>query len=106
MPKGGACLLAFLFVAAGACKPQTMASAAQCDRMLERYIDLRLSEDPSSPRLTTEDRAHLRGRLATGVLSEPDAKQVKERCRTDVTLAEYDCAVKAPTAKAWNDCIE
>ena len=40
------------------------------------------------------------------VLSDPDVKQVKNQCQTEVTVAEYECAVKAPTAKAWNDCIE
>lgn len=82
-----------------------MASAAECEHLLDRYIDLRLSEDPSAPRLTTEDRSRLRGRIAGEVLSEPGAGQVKTQCQSEVTQAEYDCAIKAPTAKAWNDCI-
>jgi hypothetical protein len=102
----GALVLAGLALAAGGCKRQKPASAAQCERILDRYIDLRLSEDPAAARMTTEDRAHLRGKLALDVLAEPDAKQVRERCLTDVTEAEYDCARKAPTARAWNDCIE
>ena len=93
-------------VAFVACKPRPMASAAQCERLLNRYIDLKLSEDPVAPRLSTEDRAHLKGKIAMDVLSDSDVQQVKNQCLTEVTVAEYDCAVKAPTSKAWNDCIE
>ncbi|HEY3821252.1 MAG TPA: hypothetical protein VGL81_29000 [Polyangiaceae bacterium] len=107
-----ACLVARLFpfalvaLAAVGCKGRPMASAAQCEHLLNRYIDLKLSEDPAAPRLSTEDRAHLRGKIAMDVLSDSDVQQVKDRCTTDVTIAEFDCAVKAPTTKAWNDCIQ
>jgi hypothetical protein len=101
--------LAFLLLAAwvaAGCKGRPMASAAQCERLLDRYIDLELSEDPTAPRLGTEERARLRGRIALRVLSDPDVKQIKSQCQTEVTEGEYDCAVKASTARAWNDCIE
>jgi hypothetical protein len=99
-----------VLVAAGlavvACRSRTMASSAQCEKLLNRYIDLRLSEDPTAAHLSTEDRAHLKGRIAMDVLSDSDVQQVKNQCLTEVTVAEYDCAVKAPTSRAWNDCIE
>lgn len=100
-----ASLLACALVAGGACDKTKMASTAQCERIRDRYVDLRLSEDPAAARMTTEDRAYFRGKLAAQVLSEPDVAKVNERCLAAVTEAEYDCAVKAPTAKAWNDCI-
>jgi hypothetical protein len=93
-------------VALGGCPSRPMASAAQCEHLLNRYIDLKLSEDPSAARMSTEDRAHLKGKIALDVLSDSDVQQVKNQCQTEVTVAEYDCAVKAATAKAWNDCIE
>jgi hypothetical protein len=99
-------LVALAVVAFAACKPRPMASAAQCEHLLNRYIDLKLSEDPAAARMTTEDRAHLRGKIAMDVLSDSDVQQVRNQCQTEVTAGEYDCAVKAPTAKAWNDCIE
>ena len=93
-------------VAIVACKARPMASTAQCEKLLNRYIDLKLSEDPTAPRMSTEDRAHLRAKIAMDVLSDSDVQQVKNTCLTEVTVPEYDCAVKAPTSKAWNDCIE
>jgi hypothetical protein len=103
---GSLVIVGFLGVALVACKARPMASAAQCERLLNRYIDLKLSEDPTAPRLSTEDRAHLRGKIAMDVLSDSDVQQVKSQCQTEVTVVEYDCAVKAPSSRAWNDCIE
>jgi hypothetical protein len=69
-----------------------MASAAQCEQALDRYIDLQLSEDVAARAMTDLDRAHRRG-------------SVKEQCEAEVTEAAYQCAAKAPTAAAWNACI-
>jgi hypothetical protein len=89
-----------------ACKRPEMASAAQCEKLLDRFIDLKLSEDPRAPTMTSEDRAHLRGQIAMQVQSDSDVQQVKQQCETQVTEAEYRCAIQAPTSKAWNDCIQ
>ena len=83
-----------------------MLAAAQCERLLDRYIDLKLSEDPQAARMSSEDRARRKGQIAQEVMSDSDVQQVKNQCQTEVTAAEYDCAVKAPTSKAWNACIE
>jgi hypothetical protein len=104
VPRSTLALLAVLSLVG--CKSRPMASAAQCERLLNRYIDLKLSEDPTSPRLESEARAHLKAKIAMDVLSDSDVQQVKNQCQTEVTVSEYDCAVKAPTSKAWNDCIE
>jgi hypothetical protein len=88
------------------CKRTEMASPAQCEKLLDRYIDLKLSEDPRAPALTSEARASLRATIAAAVLSDSDVRQVKTQCVTEVTEAEYTCAAVARTSKAWNDCIE
>jgi len=93
-------------LAAPECKGPSMASPAECERLLDRYIDLKLSESPAAPRLSTEERSRLRGRIALQVLSDSDVKQVKTQCLTQVTQGEYDCGIKASTSQAWNDCIQ
>jgi hypothetical protein len=98
-------LVAALAVAS-ACKEQPMASPAQCERLLDRFIDLKLSEDPRAKTMSDVDRAHLRAQIAVDVLADTDVQQVKNQCTTEVTAAEYACAVKAATSKAWNDCIQ
>jgi hypothetical protein len=83
-----------------------MASPAQCEKLLDRFIDLKLSEDPRARTMSSEDRARLRGQIALEVQSDSDVRQVRDQCRTEVTEAEYQCAVRAPTSAAWNDCIQ
>jgi hypothetical protein len=83
-----------------------MASPAQCEKLIDRFIDLRLSEDPRARAMTSEARAALRGRIAAEALSDSDVRQVNTQCRTEVTETEYKCAIAAPTSRAWNDCIQ
>jgi hypothetical protein len=92
--------------ATAACKRPDMASPAQCERLLDRFIDLKLSEDVAARAMSVEERARLRAKIATDVLGDSDVQQVKYQCETEVTRAEYECAVKAPTSRAWNDCIQ
>ncbi len=91
--------------AAGACERRPRASAAQCEKLVDRYVDLELSEDPGAPAMSTEQRARLRGALAVDVSRRPDLFLVKTRCATDVTDAAYRCAVSAQTTSAWHACI-
>lgn len=96
-----------LFAIAGvACSKVPMASPAQCEKLLDRFIDLKLSEDPRARTMTSEDRAALRGKIAIEVLTDSDVQQVKTQCQTEVTEAEYKCAIAAPTSRVWNDCIQ
>ena len=92
--------------ALSACKREEMASSAQCDKLLERFIDLKLSEDPHASAMTSDERSALRAKIAMEVLSDSDVQQVKTQCQTEVHATEYRCAIAAPTSKVWNDCIE
>jgi hypothetical protein len=82
-----------------------MASAAQCGSLVNRFIDLELSESRAAPAMTSEDRARLRGRIATEALFDGDVHRTKAQCETEVTEAQYKCAIVAPTSSAWRDCI-
>jgi len=96
-------LVALLLVG---CKTQAMASPAQCEKLLERFIDLKLSEDPRARTMSAEERATLRGKIALEIQGDSDVRQVKDQCEAEVTEAEYACAVATRTSRAWNDCIQ
>ena len=104
--KRHALLAGLALLSAAGCKKTEMASQAQCDKLLEHFIDMKLSEDPRAPKMTSEDRAALRGKIALGVESDSDVQQVKNQCVTEVTASEYKCAIEAKTSRAWNDCIQ
>jgi hypothetical protein len=99
-------LLLCLGLLAAACKTQAMASPSQCEKLYERFIDLKLSEDPRARTMTAEQQAALRGKIAQEVQSDSDVRQVKDQCEAEVTEAEYSCAVATRTSRAWNDCIQ
>ncbi len=92
--------------ASGACKRPAMATPAECEQLLQRFIDLKLSEDPRARGTTDAQRAEVRTRISREILSDSDVHQVQTQCETEVTRAEYDCAVAAPSSRAWNDCIQ
>jgi hypothetical protein len=37
--------------------------------------------------------------------TDPDMRQVAA-CTSELTHAEYECAIKATTTHQWNDCID
>jgi len=82
-----------------------MASAAQCERLLNEYVDLELSEDARARSMTSEERAALRGRLAVESRRDPTVRRVATRCQSEVTEDAFKCAVAARTSKAWSDCV-
>jgi len=92
--------------AAVACKRPAMATPPECEQLLQKFIDLKLSEDPRAKGATDAGRAELRIQISHEILSDSDVRQVETQCQTEVTQAEYDCAAAATTARAWNDCIQ
>jgi hypothetical protein len=105
-PGAVAVLAACGLGAAGACKHEEMASVAQCEKLYDRFVDLELSEDPRAPAMSSEDRAHLRAKIASDALDDADVQQVRKQCTTEVTEGEYKCAIAATSSRAWNDCIQ
>jgi hypothetical protein len=99
-------LLATVSAAAVACKRQAMATPAECEKLLQHFIDMKLAEDPRAKNANDAQRADLRTQISHEILSDPDVRQVQTQCQTEVTQAEYECAVVATTARAWNDCIQ
>jgi hypothetical protein len=92
--------------AAVACKRQATATPPECEQLLQHFIDLKLAEDPRAKNASDAGRAELRIQVSREVLSDSDVHQVQTQCQTEVTQAEYTCAVAATTARAWNDCIQ
>ena len=95
------CYLAALACAAvwcagdSGCRPRV--SDIQCDRLVERYAQLVVSEtfpDASGDRLRTEQAHEKR---------EARADDVFKNCSTQVSQAEFDCAMRATSAAALQE---
>ena len=85
-------------VAAGACKPK--ATPAQCDRLIERYAELVVRE--AHPDASAEI---VKG-AQEQVKVEARGDDAFKNCPSEVSRAEFDCAMAAPTADAVEKCLE
>ena len=81
-----------------ACKQK--ATATQCDQLLERYASLVVQErlpDAGPDRIKTEQE-----REKNAARSDDAFKN----CSSEVSRAELECAMRAPTADAFEKCLE
>lgn len=87
------------------CPKRAAATPTECDALYERFLDLKLASDPRAKSMTDEERAAARNALRQAVGADSDVQQVTRQCETEVTREEYECAIKATTPVAWNECI-
>ncbi|MGH7286243.1 MAG: hypothetical protein ACRELY_32390 [Polyangiaceae bacterium] len=81
-------------------------SPAECETMLDRYLDLSMAPP--------QELSHLPPKQAESVVSEqkadrranPSYATTRARCEREVTRAEFDCAMHAPTANDWEACLD
>jgi hypothetical protein len=85
-------------VCGAGCKPK--ATPAQCDQLIERYAELVVKE--KFPDASAE-----------GIKAEQDREKTEARgddafknCPSEVSRAELDCAMRAPTTDAFEKCLE
>jgi hypothetical protein len=96
-----ACVLAVVFLAA--CHGK--ATKGDCAKMIDHYLDLVLSEDPSLAKLPPEQLAAARSMKRELKLGEKNYAMVHDRCETDVTGGEVRCALGASTSVEWDACF-
>lgn len=98
LAAAGPFALAAVCALAAGCKPKV--SAAQCDRLLERYAQLVVTErhpDASAADVRAEQEREKR---------EARGDDSFKNCSSEVSRAEFDCAMGAPNADAFEKCLE
>jgi hypothetical protein len=83
---------------AAAC--HSKASASQCDQLLDHYATLVVREklpDASAAEIQAEQQRE------KGEARSDDAFR---NCSSEVSQAEFDCAMRAPTADLFEKCLE
>lgn len=91
-------VLAVLALQGAACKPK--ASPSECDALLERYARLVVTEkypDASATAVEAEQRREK---------EEARGDDTLKNCSSEVSRAELQCAMAAPTANAFEKCLE
>ena len=94
-----ACLLV---LALGCAKKVTK---AECARLVDKFIDLKLSENPRYESLPPSMKATVRAAVKQEADQDPDVQQATDHCEEEITREEFDCANKAKSSREWNACI-
>jgi hypothetical protein len=99
--------IAFVFVALAAlagCRGK--ATREDCAKMMDRYVDLAIAEEPALAKLTPSELATAREMKRELKLGVKSYKKVHDRCEREITRAEVSCALGAGSSKEWETCIE
>jgi hypothetical protein len=83
---------------ASSCKPKITPS--QCDALVDRYAQLVVTEKLPDAGQATIKAEQERER------SEARGDDAFKNCTSEVSRAEFDCAMRAPTADALEKCLE
>jgi hypothetical protein len=90
--------MALLIAASTGCKAK--ASSSQCEELIDRYASLVVTEkfpDASAAQIETERQREK---------SEARGDDSFKNCPSEVSQAELECAMKAPTADVFEKCLE
>jgi hypothetical protein len=82
------------------------ATPAQCTEMLDRFVDLTIDGDPALQRLPEEQRPAARAQKKQEKRDGPDYQRASTQCNAEVSVREYDCAMKAANGNEWEACID
>jgi hypothetical protein len=74
--------------------------------MLDRYLDMTIATDPTLASLPPPQGKVAREMKREVKKGDRSFRQVEEQCQREVSRAEYDCAMKAPSPNEWEACIE
>jgi hypothetical protein len=97
-------LLALLPAALVSCRARP--TAGECEAMLDRYLDMTIAADPAIAPMPPAQGEIARAMKKANKRSDESYRRVAAQCLREVSRAEYDCAMKAPTPNDWEACIE
>jgi len=81
-------------------------TAEECGQMLDRYVDMTAGQDPAFAGLSEARAAELRAVKRAQKHLEASYTDALGQCLLEVSRAELECAMKAPTPNDWEACID
>jgi hypothetical protein len=98
--RGALAAAAGVCIAVGALGCKAKVSPSQCDQLLDRYASLVVREkypDAAPDQVRTEQQREK---------GEARGDDGFKNCSSEVSLPEFDCAMRASTADALEKCLE
>jgi hypothetical protein len=96
-------VFAFLMVLALGCAKKV--TKAECARLVDKFIDLKLSENPRYESLPPSLKQTVRAAVKQEADQDPDVQSAQDHCEEEITREEFDCANKSKSSREWNACI-
>jgi len=78
----------------------------ECTAMLDRYIDMVVAADIAARHVPEAQIAAMRQTKKANKKAEANYVHVEEKCASEVTRKEYECAMASNNADEWEACIE
>jgi hypothetical protein len=93
-----------LLALAGGCNRR--ATAEECARMLDKYIEMQGNADPAMRDLSPARQELLRAEKKAQKRSEPIYRVRFEQCQREVTRSQYECAMATMNPDTWEACLD
>jgi hypothetical protein len=81
-------------------KGGAVVSRAECNQVLDRYLELEFASNPQLKNVPPEMRQQVIEQ------AKAQARQEKGEAPCDATRSQYTCAMSAPSAAAWQRCMK
>ena len=81
-------------------------TAEDCSKMLDRYIDMTLGDDPSLKDLGPSQLEAAREMKKALKKAEKSYLKVHDQCEREISKKELDCALGANNPNEWEACID
>lgn len=81
-------------------------SREDCERMLDKYVEMAANADPAMPTLTPPQQDALRAQKKAQKRREPVFEQRVEQCLREVTPRQYECAMASMSVDPWEACLD
>lgn len=82
------------------------ANRQECERMLDKYVEMAANADPEMPLLTPPQQDALRARRRAEKRAEPVFEARVAQCMREVTLRQYKCAMSTTYVDPWEACLD
>jgi hypothetical protein len=86
----------------GAC---SRPSRDECTRVVDRYVDMKIGDDPEVAHASAAERADVRKARIARKQEEPAYAARSDQCTREVDRSELECGMKAPAPNEWEACF-
>jgi hypothetical protein len=97
-------VLAPVATAATACARR--ATRDECERMLDKYVDMKLGDADDLRAMPPAQAGAVRATRLASAKAHPAYKKVAEACPAEVRRRQYDCAMAARNPDEWEACVD